>query len=39
MRRIRAAIERGDYGRFAAAFLAGPEAAGNGRGSGAGPRV
>jgi len=30
MRRIRSAIERGEYGRFAAAFLAGPEGGGNG---------
>ena len=33
MRRIRAALEAGDYPRFAAAFLAGPEGPGNGRGS------
>ena len=39
MRRIRAAIERGDYQRFAAAFLAGPEGAGNRSGSGRGARV
>jgi queuine tRNA-ribosyltransferase len=30
MRRIRSAIEGGEYGRFAAAFLAGPEGGGNG---------
>jgi queuine tRNA-ribosyltransferase len=39
MRRIRAAIERGEYPRFAADFLAGPEGGRNGRGSDAGARV
>jgi queuine tRNA-ribosyltransferase len=33
MRRIRAAVEGGEYGRFAAGFLAGPEGPGNGSGS------
>jgi queuine tRNA-ribosyltransferase len=37
--RIRAAIEAGDYARFAAAFLAGPEGAGNRRGRDGGARV
>jgi queuine tRNA-ribosyltransferase len=39
LRRIRAAIEAGDYARFAAAFLAGPEGAGNRRGRDGGARV
>jgi queuine tRNA-ribosyltransferase len=39
MRRIRGAIERGEYRGFAAAFLAGPEGAGDARGSGDGARV
>jgi len=39
MRRIRAAIEGGDFESFAAAFLAGPERAGNGADSGGGARV
>ena len=39
MRRIRAAIERADYGGFAAAFLAGPEGARNGRGRDGGGQV
>jgi queuine tRNA-ribosyltransferase len=39
LRRIRAAIEAGEYSRFAAAFLAGPEGAGNGRGRDGGARV
>jgi queuine tRNA-ribosyltransferase len=39
MRRIRAAIERGEYPRFAAAFLAGPEGRTNGPGSDGGARV
>jgi queuine tRNA-ribosyltransferase len=33
MRRIRAAVEAGDYGRFAAAFLAGPEGGGGSPGA------
>jgi queuine tRNA-ribosyltransferase len=36
MRRIRRALERGEYQRFAATFRAGPEGAPNGRGSGGG---
>jgi queuine tRNA-ribosyltransferase len=39
MRRIRAAIEGGGFQAFAAAFLAGPEGAGNGADSGGGARV
>jgi queuine tRNA-ribosyltransferase len=39
MRRIQAAIEGGDFQAFAAAFLAGPEGAGNGADSGGGARV
>jgi queuine tRNA-ribosyltransferase len=39
LRRIRDAIEAGDYARFAAAFLAGPEGAGNRRGRDGGARV
>ena len=39
MRRVRAAIERGEYQRFAAGFLAGPEGPGNGSGSAPVPRV
>jgi queuine tRNA-ribosyltransferase len=39
MERIRAAIERRDYGRFAAAFLAGPEGGNTASGSPADPRV
>jgi queuine tRNA-ribosyltransferase len=39
MRRIRGAIECGEYQRFAAAFLAGPEGGRNGRGSEAGGQV
>ena len=39
MRRIRAAIERGEYGAFAAAFLAGPEGGRNGAGREAGGQV
>jgi queuine tRNA-ribosyltransferase len=39
LRRIRAAIEAGDYARFAAAFLAGPEGVGNRRGRDGGARV
>jgi queuine tRNA-ribosyltransferase len=39
MRRIRAAIERGEYQRFAAAFLAGPEGRRNGSGNDSGARV
>jgi queuine tRNA-ribosyltransferase len=39
MRRIRAAIERGDYRGFAAAFLAGPEGGRNGRGRDGGAQV
>ena len=39
MRRIRVAIERGEYRRFAAAFLAGPAGGGNGPGSDGGARV
>jgi queuine tRNA-ribosyltransferase len=33
MRRIRAAVQAGDYGRFAAAFLAGPEGGGGSPGA------
>ena len=39
LRRIRDQIEAGDYARFAAAFLAGPEGAGNRRGRDGGARV
>ena len=39
MRRIRGALERGEYERFAASFRSGPEGAPNGRGSGGGARV
>jgi queuine tRNA-ribosyltransferase len=39
MRRIRASIERGEYARFAAGFLAGPEGGRNGPGSDGGARV
>ncbi|MCM2313146.1 MAG: tRNA guanosine(34) transglycosylase Tgt [Steroidobacteraceae bacterium] len=39
MRRIRAAIERGEYQRFAAEFLAGPEGGRNRSGNGGGARV
>jgi queuine tRNA-ribosyltransferase len=39
MRRIRAAIERGEYQRFAAEFLAGPEGGRNGPGNDGGARV
>ncbi len=39
MDRIRAAIERGEYGRFAAGFLAGPEGANTATGSPADARV
>ena len=39
LRRIRGAIEQGEYPRFAAAFVAGPEGPGNGSGSGGGARV
>jgi hypothetical protein len=39
MSRIRAAIEHGTYGRFAADFLAGPEGLAVPGGSGASPRV
>jgi len=39
MRRIRAAIERGDYRRFAASFLAGPEGSGARPGSDGDTRV
>jgi queuine tRNA-ribosyltransferase len=39
MRRIRGAIESGEYQRFAAAFLAGPEGGRSGRGSQAGGQV
>jgi queuine tRNA-ribosyltransferase len=39
MRRIRAAIERGAYGRFAADFLAGPEGRGNPAGTPGAARV
>jgi len=39
MRRIRAAIEGGDFQAFAAAFLAGPEGGRNGADSGGGARV
>jgi queuine tRNA-ribosyltransferase len=39
MRRIRAAIERGEYGSFAAGFAAGPEGGGGQAGSGEPARV
>jgi queuine tRNA-ribosyltransferase len=39
MRRIRASIERGEYQRFAAGFLAGPEGGRNGPGNDGGARV
>ncbi len=39
MGRIRAAIEAGDFGRFAADFLAGPEGGASPAGSPAAPRV
>jgi queuine tRNA-ribosyltransferase len=39
MRRIRGAIQRGEYQGFAAAFLAGPEGLGNGAGRDGGARV
>jgi queuine tRNA-ribosyltransferase len=39
MRRIRASIERGEYQRFAAEFLAGPEGGRNGPGNDGGARV
>jgi queuine tRNA-ribosyltransferase len=39
MCRIRVAIEQGDYARFAAAFLAGPEGGAGSSGTAAAPRV
>jgi queuine tRNA-ribosyltransferase len=39
MRRIRAAVERGDFTRFAAEFLAGPEGGAGSSGNAAAPRV
>ena len=39
MARIRASLEAGTFGRFAADFLAGPEGAPQGAGTGADPRV
>ena len=39
MARIRAVIESGDFGRFAAEFVAGPEGSGTRGGSASGPRV
>jgi queuine tRNA-ribosyltransferase len=39
MERVRASIEQGEFGRFAAAFLAGPEGSITASGSRTGPRV
>jgi len=39
MRRIRMAVEQGDYARFAAAFLAGPEGGAGSSGTASAPRV